>query len=46
MKGQILFSGKNYNMFSAVIFTKHEKLIFVKVYSSSKKLQLDFGDIL
>ena len=31
---------------SSVIFIQHEKLIFVKVYSSSKKLQLDSGDIL
>ena len=49
MKCQILFSGKikkKYNMSSAVVFTQHEKLIFVIVYSSSKKLQLDFGNIL
>ena len=49
MKCQVLFSGKNkknYNMSSDVIFTQHEKLIFVKVYSSCKKLQLDFRDIL
>ena len=36
---------KNYKM-SSVIFIQHEKLIFVKVYSSSKRLQLDSGDIL
>ena len=47
MKCQILFSGKKkYKKSSAVTFTQPEKLMFVKDYSSSKKLQLDFGDIL